>query len=112
MEAADIDNDGDTDFVLGNWGLNGKFKATTEFPLTLYVKDFDQNKNDKLYPFATKMDMTAQLPSLKKRALKYSAYAKMDYESLFSAAEQKGALQRKAVTLTSAILRNNKGDGG
>jgi len=34
----------------------------------------------------------------------------MDYESLFSAAEQKGALQRKAVTLTSAILRNNKGE--
>ena len=43
---AGIDADGDMDFVLGNWGLNTKFKATNERPLTMYVKDFD--KNDKL----------------------------------------------------------------
>ena len=28
VQAADLDKDGDTDFILGNWGLNTKFKAS------------------------------------------------------------------------------------
>ncbi|HTF16514.1 MAG TPA: VCBS repeat-containing protein, partial [Chryseolinea sp.] len=39
----DLDGDGDTDFVVGNLGLNSKFKPTTEKPVTLLVNDFDQN---------------------------------------------------------------------
>ncbi len=119
ITADDLDNDGDTDFVLGNWGLNTKFKATPASPLELFVKDFDQNgktefvlnwkapADDKAYPFHTKMDLTAQLPALKKKFLKYDEYAKADYETLFTAAERKGATKRKAVTLETAILRNN-----
>ena len=38
IEAADLDQDGDEDYVLGNWGLNSKFKASMERPLTMYVK--------------------------------------------------------------------------
>jgi len=115
----DLDNDGDIDFVLGNWGLNTKFKATPQSPLELFVKDFDKNgksefvlnwkapADDKAYPFHTKMDMTAQLPALKKKFLKYDQYAKADYETLFTSEERKGAIARKAVTLHTAILRNN-----
>ena len=43
LNAADLDGDGDMDFVLGNWGLNTKFKATPQRPLTMYVNDFDKN---------------------------------------------------------------------
>ncbi|MEO6218788.1 MAG: VCBS repeat-containing protein, partial [Ginsengibacter sp.] len=43
IDAADLDGDGDLDFVLGNWGLNTKFKASTQRPLTMYVNDFDNN---------------------------------------------------------------------
>src|SRR5436190_12949219 len=39
----DIDHDGDTDYVLGNWGLNSKFRASAEAPLKMYYADFDQN---------------------------------------------------------------------
>lgn len=119
ITASDLDKDGDTDFVLGNWGLNTKFKASSKHPIELFTKDFDKNgksefvlnwkapADDKAYPFHTKMDMTAQLPALKKKFLKYEQYAKADYEMLFTAEERKGAIQRKAVTLESAILRNN-----
>ncbi|MEL6925496.1 MAG: VCBS repeat-containing protein, partial [Bacteroidota bacterium] len=117
----DVDQDGDLDFVLGNWGLNTKFKASPEHPMSLYVKDFDKNgksefvinwkppADDKTYPFPSKMDLTGQLPSLKKRILKYSEYATMDYESLFTAEEKAQAIERKVVYLESAILRNNNG---
>ncbi len=118
----DLDKDGDMDFVLGNWGLNTKFKASPQHPIELYTKDFDKNgksefvlnwkapADDKLYPFHTKMDMTAQLPHLKKKFLKYEQFAKADYETLFTNAERKGAIGRKAVTLQTAILRNNNGN--
>ena len=118
---SDLDQDGDMDFVLGNWGLNSKFKASQEHPMTLFVKDFDKNGksefvinwkppgDDKTYPFPSKMDLTNQMPSLKKRILKYADYAKMDYEALFTAEEKKGTIQRKASRMESAILRNNNG---
>ncbi len=116
IEKADLNNDGKEDFVLGNWGLNTKFKASTENPLTMYVKDFDSNgksefiinwytpTDNKAYPFAAKVDITGQLPSLKKKILKYEDYAHMTYEDLFTEEQRRGAIEYKATFLQSAIL--------
>ena len=63
IHAVDIDNDGDTDFIVGNHGHNSRFKASEEKPIKLYSKDFDNNgfidpimtfiaDNGKEYPFA------------------------------------------------------------
>ena len=43
LESADLDNDGDIDFVVGNHGLNSRFRASVEKPVCMYVNDFDQN---------------------------------------------------------------------
>ena len=120
IQAADLDNDGDQDFVLGNWGTNSKFQASAGRPLTMYVNDFDQNKksefilnwyaplDQKAYPFATKMDITEQLPGLRKQILKYEAYANETYETLFPQEIRQRALTYKAVYLKSAILWNDQ----
>ena len=117
----DLDSDGDMDFVLGNWGLNSKFKANQDHPMTLYVKDFDNNgksefvinwkppADDKTYPFPSKMDLTNQMPGLKKRILKYKEYAKMDYEALFTSQEKQGTIKRKASRMETAVLKNIDG---
>ena len=118
IEPADLDGDGDLDFVVGNWGLNTKFKATAEHPLTMYVKDFDQNGKsdivlnwyppleDQAWPFAGKLDMTQQLPSLKKKALKFEDYARLTYETMFDEAQRKGALGHKANWLQTSVIWN------
>lgn len=121
IEAADLDQDGDLDFVVGNWGLNTKFKASSSKPLTMYVNDFDDNGKsefvinwyaplgDRPYPFATKPEITAQLPALRRSILKYADYADKTYDSLFSPQMLKRSIAYEANELRSAILWN---DGG
>ena len=43
LAAADLDNDGDIDYIAGNYGKNINFKGTAEEPIKLYAKDLDQN---------------------------------------------------------------------
>jgi hypothetical protein len=119
VEAADLDQDGDIDFVLGNWGLNTKFKVTPEKPLTMYVSDFDNNGKSECiinwyppldsisYPFATKPELTAQLPVLRKQILKYHNYGNKTYDSLFSPEIRSKALKYEATYLQTAVLWNN-----
>jgi hypothetical protein len=121
IEACDLDQDGDQDFVVGNWGLNTKFKASTSRPLTMYVKDFDNNQktefiinwyaplDDQAYPFASKMELVEQLPQLKKSILKFEDYANKTYQNLFTTEEQAGALTYAVDNLQSSIVWNEEG---
>jgi hypothetical protein len=121
IKAADLDGDGDQDLIVGNWGLNSKFKAAAERPLTMYVSDFDNNgKSECLinwypplesnaYPFATKQEITSQLPGLKKQILRYEYYSSKTYDSLFSPGVRSKALRYETNYLQSAILWNNNG---
>jgi len=121
IEAADLDQDGDMDFVLGNRGLNSKFQASSDRPLTMYVNDFDENGKSEFiinwfppldnqsFPFATKNDITDQLPSLRKRILKYEDYAKETYATLFSPEVKSNSISYKVDRLESSILWNNDG---
>lgn len=43
LTAADIDNDGDMDYIAGNLGLNTYFKGTPKEPVRIYAKDLDEN---------------------------------------------------------------------
>lgn len=116
IEANDLDGDGDDDFILGNWGLNSKFKASVEKPLRMYVKDFDRNgqveqllewyppSEQHAFPFATKEDLIAQIPHLDWKIEKYADYGKSTYVDLFDDEQRQGALELIANNLQSAIL--------
>ncbi len=116
IEESDLDGDGRSEYVLGNWGYNTKFQASVEQPLTMYLKDFDDNGktefiinwypplDEQPYPFATKMDMSEQLPSLKKKFLKYEDFAHQNYETLLSKEERSGAKKMICKNLASSIL--------
>ncbi|MFN8356824.1 MAG: VCBS repeat-containing protein [Spirosomataceae bacterium] len=122
IEVADIDQDGDNDYLLGNWGMNIKLKASVEKPLNLYVQDFDDNKrpdvilewyapeDTKPYPFASKTDLTAQMPILKKKILKYQDFAKMQVADLFDSDKLSKATKKSVVNFSSSVLLNQNGN--
>jgi hypothetical protein len=95
IKAADIDKDGDTDFVLGNLGLNSFFTPSIDDPMILYVNDFDKNgsvepifaftKGNKEYPFALRQDIIQQISALKKEFVFYKDYAGKSIPEIFEA---------------------------
>ena len=58
----DFNGDGLTDLVVGNHGLNSRFSASEEYPIRLYVNDFDGN--DQLDPILTFKSKDGEVLSL------------------------------------------------
>ena len=115
----DVDNDGDLDFVIGNHGVNSRFKASVEKPVSLYVNDFDQNGSaepilctyvgDKSYPLALKHDLVMQLPVLKKRYVAYESYKDQNIEDIFGAELIEKSVRSDVYMLESIVLINQGG---
>ena len=114
---ADIDMDGDIDFVLGNHGLNSRFRASVDKPVSMYVNDFDKNgsveqiictyNGEKSYPMALRHDLISQIPSLKKKFLKYESYKDATITDIFTPEQMTGALKLEAYNLATSILIND-----
>ena len=78
---ADLDGDGDLDYLLGNAGTNMQFKASSDRPVEMYAGDFNQDGvldplvnyfiQGKSYPLATRDELLDQVNSLKKKFIKY-----------------------------------------
>lgn len=113
---ADVDNDGDIDFVIGNHGLNSRFKASLEKPVTMYVNDFDQNGSaepivctyigEKSYPLALKHDLVMQLPVLKKKYVAYESYKDQSIEDIFGPELIEKSVTSEVYMLESVALIN------
>jgi enediyne biosynthesis protein E4 len=125
INAADFDHDGDYDYVLGNYGLNGLAKASLEHPMRLYAKDFDgngtfdfiptvyfPNKENKLdeTPFHVKGDLTRELNSFRKNFVSYSKLANASIDSIITPKMRENALVLECNQLAS-LLVENKGNG-
>ncbi len=117
LEVADLDNDGDIDFVVGNHGLNSRFRASIEKPVCMYINDFDQNgtieqlvctyNGDKSYPMALRHDLVSQIPALKKKYLKYENYKNQTITDIFTPEQIKNAVTLEAYNLSTSILIND-----
>lgn len=114
--AEDFDEDGDTDVIVGNCGLNTQFRVSEKEPITIYFKDFDNNGsvdpvlcyyiNGVSYPASSRDDITDQLPGLKKKFLEYKDYANATIDDLFSKEQLNNAGVLKAETMKTVYLDN------
>ena len=121
IEPFDIDNDEDMDFVVGNHGLNSRFKASRDKPVRIYVNDFDQNGSaeaiicnylgEESYPLALKHDLIMQLPSLKKKYVQYDTYKDQTIDDIFEPEVLSRAHKSEAYILSTIILRNDGPSG-
>ena len=115
--ATDLDQDGDIDLIAGNHGLNSRFKAYPDQPIRLYINDFDQNgtveqvltsfREGREYPFVLKHDLISQIPSLKKKFLKYSSFAGQTIQGIFSDKQMQNTIIDTASWLQSSVLLND-----
>ena len=93
LEIADLDGNGLPDLILGNNGLNSRFKASPETPVKMYLNDFDQNGSiehlfvreveGRQIPYVLKHELERQIPSIKKRYIKYSTYNNQTFSEIF-----------------------------
>ena len=118
--AGDFTGDGRVDFVVGNLGLNTRLQAAEHEPVTMHVKDFDQNgfveqviatySGGKRYPLPLRDELIKSIPPLKARFLKHTAYAGLTLDEVFPPDQLAGAVEKTAQTFATALARNN-GDG-
>jgi hypothetical protein len=114
--AKDLNGDGNVDFVLGNHGLNSRFKASAKQPVTMYVNDFDLNgsieqiicayNGDKSYPVVMKGDLIKQIPTLEKKYIKFEDYKEQTIEDIFPDEVLQRAVKLNARVLESCVMIN------
>jgi len=117
IELGDMDNDGDLDILAGNWGLNTKFSASVSKPITLYINDFDNNGSietvvthyhgDRETAFASKDELSKQMPFLNKKFLFYKDFAKASLEELFGEEKLQQATKRQVYMLGTSYFEND-----
>lgn len=112
----DVDQDGDPDIIAGNWGLNSRLTASKEEPVRLYRIDVDDNgKVETLVThyyqgqetlFASKDDLTKQIPMLNKEYLSYLDFAQAELQDLIPPDKWDSALQKEVYQLQSCWFEN------
>ncbi len=119
---ADIDNDGDVDYVLGNMGTNIDYRPSKNQPLEIFYGDFantgkskavfttyvtDNSGHKNSYPITFRDDFFQSMPLLKKKFANYQSYSEAKLDNIFSKDIIGKATHLTANTFESCILIND-----
>jgi enediyne biosynthesis protein E4 len=112
----DFDNDGDVDFIVGNYGLNNQFAVSSSHPATLIYKDFNHDGQvdpffcyyigQQSYPYASRDEALGQVDILRPRFPDYNSYSKATMETIFTKEELETADELVADNLKTVMLEN------
>lgn len=121
LSGADFDSDGDIDYMAGNLGLNTIYHASAKQPVVGYGADFDNSgtydvvialyEHDSMgvmhsYPVHAWGDLVRQIPFMKDRFPKYSDYASVTIDELFTKKELEKAIKLNATWFSSSYIEN------
>jgi enediyne biosynthesis protein E4 len=116
--AADLDNDGDLDLIVGNLGENYKFKASLKYPFHVFANDYDRNgtndiflayyHGDRLKPVRGKEILTQQFPYMNILFPTFNDFARADMSDILGAIPP-SSIHLQAYQFSSIILINEGG---
>ncbi len=119
IHVSDLNNDGFEDLIVGNQGKNSRFRSSVNKPLRMYVNDFDENgsneqiifqyNGDSAYTMSLRHDLVMQMPSLKKRYLKYNSYKNQTANDIFSSEKLNTSQLNLIFDLETSIFINKSG---
>ena len=116
ISGGDIDNDGDTDFIIGNTGYNTKYKASIDNPEILFYGDFEGSgrkhiveakfEEDVCFPRRGLGCSSGAMPMIKEKFPTYHDFAVSSIEDIYSD-DLLGLAEKFEINeLASAILIN------
>jgi enediyne biosynthesis protein E4 len=121
LVGGDFDNDGDMDYVGGNFGKNIYFQCSSNEPLSIYAKDFDKNglydpfiscywadstgmKHE--YFYHTRDDMIKQLVMIRTKFKTYASFGNATVQDVFTKEEMQGVQKLQANWMNSSFIEN------
>lgn len=127
ITAGDFDNDGRMDYIVGNLGQNSFYRASEQYPVSIYAKDFDNNGSldafcslylpatitdptKKEFPAQTRDDVVKQMISMRTKFQNYKSFATATMDQLFTKEQLQGALILHANQFNSCFVKN-EGNG-
>jgi len=120
ITGGDFDNDGDTDYIVGNLGLNNRYNVSAETPVSIYAKDFDKDGkmdpvmshyiNGEEYMVHSRDEIIGQINAMRARFKTYESYSDVTFEEAFLPEEIEGSYILRSTMFESSILEN-LGDG-
>ncbi len=119
IEAADLNNDGMPDLVVGNMGENLQFKVSDQEPGELYFDDFDGNGDlDPIfcyyiqgtsYPDLTRDELRNQIPGYKSKYTTYESFADETIGDIFTEEELQKADKLEINELKTSLFLSQNG---
>lgn len=117
----DFDNDGDTDYIIGNLGVNSFYKGSDKYPTYITAKDYDSNGSydaipslflmdqegeKREFPAHTRDDMVKQIIGMRTTFQNYKSYAVATMNDILTPEQRTGALRLSANNLQSSYVEN------
>lgn len=116
ISSGDFDNDGDMDYIVGNLGLNTKYKASKDEPLCIYAKDYDKDgridpimcyyNDGENYISHTRDKLIEQVNAMRGRFQTYQSYAEKTFKESFLPEELEDAYLVKSHLFESSYMEN------
>ncbi|WP_083261328.1 VCBS repeat-containing protein [Crocinitomix algicola] len=118
IEKGDFNQDGRSDYIIGNLGENNKFHPSKNHPLEIYCHDFDENgtkdivlakhQDDICYPVRGRQCSSEQMPFIKQKFRTYADFATASIETIYGRDQLNQALHFQATNFSSVIFLSNE----
>lgn len=119
LEVSDVNNDGFLDIVIGNEGMNNKYKAAEKKPLKIYAADFDnsgthdivlaKNEGDLLVPVRGRECSIEQVPEIQTALPSFEEFATSTLDEIYSNESLNDAYFAQVNEFRHAILYQDQG---